>query len=500
MKLSPIIVTLFLAMLLACSMFLFQGCKKDLFITDDGAQLEFSTDTVFFDTVFSTIGSTTQLVKVYNRHDKNIRISEIVLEGGSFSAYRINVDGLDGNTQENIEIAPNDSIFIFVEVTVDPGNINDVFVVEDKIRFKTNGNEQHVQLTAWGRDAYFHGGPGGITVLDCNEVWNNDKPHVIYGIVAVDSACTLTINEGTQVYVHAKSGLYIYKGTLNIFGNKNSEVVFQGDRLESAYADIPGQWGIQLDFEVQGAIGPEIASVARGGIWIYQSPGSEIQYAILKNGGMGIQVDTTGTNDYAVDISNTKIHNMSGIGLWGQGAYIKGTNLLVTNCGQMCAYFSIGGKYVIDNCTFANYWTDGTRTTPTFLLNNYYEDVNGNIQVRPIVASEFRNCIMYGSNALLDDYNEFDLDLKEEENQVFQFHYCLVDTDSDVSDDGSHWDFMVNQQAPYLCSPENNNFKISNDASRMHGGPETNFFDIDQQSLGSWKGCYDFVPGNPCGQ
>ncbi|MCC6600368.1 MAG: hypothetical protein IT223_06800 [Crocinitomicaceae bacterium] len=504
MKFSSSIIVCLALLFLIGSAVLFQGCKKDLFITDSSAKLEFSTDTVFFDTVFTTIGSTTQLFKVYNRHSENIRISKIALEGGSSSPYRINVDGEDGVTYNNIEIAPGDSLYVFVEVTIDPGNLNDAFVVEDRVLFETNGNQQNIQLSAWGQDAYFHGGPGGMTILNCNEVWNNDKPHVVYGVVAVDSACTLTINEGTQVYVHTKSGLYVYKGFLHVFGNKNSEVVFQGDRLESAYSNISGQWGIQLNFQVQGAIGPEIASIARGGIWLYQSPGSTIQYAILKNGGMGIQVDTTGTIGFALDISNTKIYNMSGIGLWGQGASIRGVNVLSANCGQMCAYFSIGGMYQMDNCTFANYWSSGTRTSPAFALNNYYKDIYENIQIRPLEDTFFRNCIMYGGNANLFDFNEFVLDVKDPENQDYKFYYCLVDTDISVEDDFNHWDHIINQQAPYLCSPSNNNFKISNNSSRMFGSPSDpipGLMDINQISTGSWKGCYDYTQGaNPCAE
>jgi hypothetical protein len=482
----------------------FSQCKKDQIISDSSANIELSNDSVLFDTVFTSIGSTTRYFKIYNRNSQAISISSIELLGGSNSAYRINVDGDDGTAHFNKELAAGDSIFVFVEVTIDPSSGNLPFVVEDKVRIKTNGNESLVQLSAWGQDAYFHGGLGELFILDCNETWNNDKPHVIYGIVALDEGCTLTINEGTQVYCHAKSGLYIYRSTLNIRGTKNNEVVFQGDRLDLDYRDLPGQWGTQLSFQVEGSGGPEIGTVSRGGIWLYQSPGSSIDYAIIKNGGMGIQVDTTGV-DYSGStpsllLTNTKILNMSGIGLWAQGGYIKGYNVLVGNCGEACAFLSIGGRYEMDNSTFANYWSNGNRTAATFVLNNYYEDINQVIQVRPLIGSVFRNCIMYGSNASLTDYNEFIVDMVEAGNPEYQFKYCLVDTDINVSDDGNHWESMRNGQAPYLCNPSEGNFKISVDDSRMQGFPFTFDADINQISNGDWKGCYDFdnVSTSPC--
>jgi hypothetical protein len=488
--LLPFTLSVMAAVALLCSI---AGCRKDSFTTDPSATLEFSEDTLFFDTLFTTVGSTTRLFKVYNRRDDDLMISDIRLEGGSASQFRMNVDGDNGTRFTDVRLRAGDSLFVFVEVTIDPGNTGTPFIVEDNIRFVTNGNEQKVNLAAWGQDAYFHGGPGGgLHVLPCSEVWNNDKPHVVYGIVAVDEGCTLTINEGTQVYVHARSGIYVYKSVLDIQGSLNNEVVFQGDRLEPEYAGLPGQWGIQLNFEVQGSGGPEILSVARGGIWIYQSPGSRIDYAILRNGGMGIQVDTTGTTGFALELTNTRIVNMSGIGIWGQGGHIRARNVLVGNCGEGCAYLSIGGRYQMDNCTFADYWSYGTRTAPAFALNNYYKDINQQIQVRPLTDCRFRNCIMYGNNAFLNDFNEFVVDVADDALQQYQFRYCLVDTDLNVNNDGNRWDNMINQQPPFLCNPSNFNFQISNGASRMIGGPFGQF-DLLGNETGDWKGCYDFT-------
>jgi hypothetical protein len=96
------------------------SCRKDEIITDSSAKLSFSTDTLIVDTVFSTIGSTTRRIVVYNRNNQRINISTIAVAGGLNSQFRINVDGVSGNQHQNVEIEANDSLFIFVEVTIDP--------------------------------------------------------------------------------------------------------------------------------------------------------------------------------------------------------------------------------------------------------------------------------------------------------------------------------------------------------------------------------------------
>lgn len=491
------------------------NCRKDKFITDSGAVLSFSRDTILFDTVFTTIGSTTQYLKVFNSHSESILISEIKLNTGSTSQYRFNVDGVDGPLVNDIEILPNDSIWVFVEVTVDPGAGNADFVIEDNLEFTTNGTQQNVLLNAWGRDAYFHGGLNSCgdpfsEIITENEVWPDDKPHVIYGIVAVDSAVTLTINAGVEVYCHAKSGLYIYKGCLDINGELGNEVTFQGDRLEPEYANLPGQWGIQLDCPIETGVGPQIASIIRGGIWIFESDCCQIDYCNIRNGNMGIQVDTTGVDytdnaNYSCIIRNTKITNMAGIGLLGQGATIKGENILVGNCGSLCTQFSVGGRYQMDNCTFANYWAEGARTSPAFALTNYYTygPNNSLTEIRQLYNCEFNNCIMFGNSAFLTDFNEFIVDIHPDgaDVQSYVFRDCLVDSDQDLSS-AIHYTNMINGQGPQLCDPSTEKFMLGNNVTSIMNGTQYASTPSNDIAGDSWflfpikKGCYQ--ESTPC--
>lgn len=438
------------------------NCRKENLLTDSSAKLNFSVDTVLFDTVFTSIGSTTFLLKAYNPHDQTIEVSSIQLDQGSSSSYRINVDGVNGVSHTDVSIPPNDSIYIFVEVTIDPAALDLPFIVEDNLVFQTNGNQQKVNLTAWGQDAHFHGGLDNITVLESNAEWSNDKPHVIYGIVAVDSSECLQINAGTQVYCHDGSGLYIYKGCLIVEGELNNEVVFQGDRLESYYQDLAGQWGIEIDFDYETQFGIETATITRGGIWFYECLESRLDYAVIKNGIIGLQVDTSGvaTSEYAVTINNSIIKNMSAVGLYGVGGSVYGENDLIVNCGQSCMSLALGGKYHFNQSTIANYWNESNRQAPTFALTNYYEDLNGNLQVRNVDA-EFRNCILYGNNADLTDYSEFVIDLENDDDQVYSFTNCFVDTESDVSDDGEHYfNLSNNPSEPAFDDPFDADFDL----------------------------------------
>ena len=222
------------------------SCKKDeTFDNNPATKLTFSADTLIFDTIFATIGSITGQLHVYNRGNNKIKISNIKLAGGEGSRYSINVDGLAGNEFTDVEIPGKDSIYIFVRVTINQQEPDLPFIVTDSIVFETNGNQQDVDLVAWGQNARFiHWNVDRpnipkyriVAAEGVDTTWTNDLPIVIYGYAVVDSTASLTINAGTKIYFHNASGLWIYKGgSLKVLGSKDSTVVFQGDRLDDFY-------------------------------------------------------------------------------------------------------------------------------------------------------------------------------------------------------------------------------------------------------------------------
>ena len=122
------------------TLFIVSSCKKDKLISDANGKLSFSTDEVLFDTVFTTVGSTTKVFKIYNTFKERINVSKIFLALGSNSQFRLNVDGLSSATHSNIEIEGGDSLFLFVQVTVNPTGLNSPLLIKDSIIFETNGN------------------------------------------------------------------------------------------------------------------------------------------------------------------------------------------------------------------------------------------------------------------------------------------------------------------------------------------------------------------------
>lgn len=349
-------------------MLLNPGCRKDLLMSDDN--LTFSTDTVVFDTVFTTVGSSTRRFKIYNPSSNPVKISSVTLDGGGDSPYRINLDGEPGTSFKDVTIPGEDSLFVFVEVTLDPNNMTTPLVVEDQVHFITNGVEQAVQLAAWGQDAYFH-------YQDTNEgVWPKDKPHVIYDYALVDSSKALTIQDGTRIHLHKNSLLVIRKATLTIDGTAEDKVIFEGDRLETFYEDVKGQYyGIYFDHALS----------------------STIDHAIIKNGTAGVHLfgDAPSNTDYTLTITNSEIFNHASYGIFNySGASIHGENLNVHNNTQYAFFLLEGGNYNFQHSQFLSFGSDGNQ--PAMAIKNYFTRDDGFTYVGPINQGEIYNSIIYG--------------------------------------------------------------------------------------------------------
>lgn len=451
------------------SIFIFSSCKKDELLNDSGPTLTFSANEILFDTVFTTVGSTTKIFKIYNPSSQMLIISKAFLAAGSNSQFRINIDGLSGTSLTDIEIMGGDSLFAFVQVTVNPTGTNSPLLIRDSIIFETNGKIQDVKLTAVGQDVYLHKpdhfsttGFPPYSIIDCNAIWVNDKPHLIVGYAVVDSACSLTIMAGTRVHLNNKAVLWIYKdATLKILGDHGNEVTFQGARLEPEYKEVPGQWGK---------------------IWL--SPGSinnVIDWAIIKNGSIGIQADTLGASaNPTLLITNTIIKNMSAAAIYGQGSFIRSYNCVFANSGQYVAALTIGGKYKFEHCTFANFWNSGSqRTTPSIALSNYYVDINGTTQIRNLDSAYFGNCIMYGN---LDE--EVGLDSSTfGGNFNFKFDHCLVKTTLNTAN-GVHYNTVSVYQNldPQFIDVSVNNYQLKATSPAIdQGNPTAVIFDLNNQ-------------------
>ena len=196
-----------------------------------------SIDTLRFDTVFTSTGSITGTVKVFNENDQKLKLSYIRMGGGQSSYFRMNADGTEAQEVRDLEILANDSLYLFVAVTINPNANRLPFLVQDSILIGYNGNEQKIQLEAFGQNAYFI--RNGIITTDTQ--FTNELPYVILGGLVVDTNITLTIDKGARLFFHADAPLVI-DGTLKVNGTIQDKVIFTGDRLDEEYRDLPASW------------------------------------------------------------------------------------------------------------------------------------------------------------------------------------------------------------------------------------------------------------------
>lgn len=409
------------------------SCKKPLSFSK--GNLAFSRDTVVFDTIFTTIGSTTKQLKIYNRESNTVVISEVELMGGSSSPFRVNLDGLQGTHFSNLELESKDSLFMFVEVTLNVNGGTLPMVIEDSIRFRTNGKDQYVILAAWGQDIYYHysnlSGPSENWNLN-EGTWPNDKPHVIYGAAFVDEGKHLTIIGGTKIYMHKNSFLYVYKGTLTIDGDLGNEVVIQGDRLESSYSDVSGQYY---------------------GVYFNEALSSTINYAIIKNGITGIHIEKDGANgsNPTVKVTNTIIQNHARYGIMNfAGGKVVAENCVFSKNGFHGFINLAGSGFDFNHCTFAGYAT-GQAQLPVIGISDFYDD--GESVLVTDINGTIRNSVIYGNQT-----GEIAFNLDNTGTNMFSISHCLIKMDPPGTE--LFYENIIWNQDPLFKNPQEYDFEM----------------------------------------
>ena len=467
-----------------CVLILWSSCRKDFEFEPSTGNLQFSKDTVYLDTVFTNIGSSTYNLKVYNRSDNDIVIPTVRLGQGQASNYRLNVDGMAGKEFQNIELLAKDSMFIFIETTFDIQTVvaaDNQFLYTDAIEFDSGSNLQKVELVTLVKDAVFiypnRNSEGVIETLtfdvdgdgtddettlhgrfleDDELTFTNEKPYVIYGYAAVDAGETLTIEAGARVHFHANSGLLVTNNaSLKVEGAisnnpelMENEVIFEGDRLEPLFSDIPGQWGT---------------------IWLYSgSVDNQINHATIKNATVGILAENDqGAPLDKLTITNSQIYNSSNFGILGRATSITATNVVINKAGQSSFAGTYGGKYNFTHCTIANYWTSSFRQFPALFLNNFIIDENNAIFTNDLTEANFNNCIIYGN-----DSPEFMLEEDDDAAFNFKFANCLMRfQNTNNVPTGANYDFtntalyeeIILNQDPKFKDSANNKMMICSD-------------------------------------
>lgn len=381
----------------------FTSCQKDSFITSQNAQLSTSTDSLKYDTVFTSIGSITQSFKINNLNNQKLLLSTIKLMAGSASAFKININGTPADEASNIEIAANDSIYVFVTVHINPSITNLPFIVRDSIMIMYNGNSHFVQLEAYGQNANFLRN----RVIKGNINWSSSLPYVLLGSLRIDSAAKLTIEPGCKIYSHADAP-FIVDGTLIINGTKEKSVIFNGDRLDADYKSLPASWP---------------------GIYFRESSKNNVlKYVIIKNAYQAAVVEKPSVNSNPkLILHQCIINNAYDAGLLSVNSSVDADNSLITNCGTNVS-LTYGGIYNLTYCTVAGYSTNYNIHKKPVLVVTDYASLDGGILTASLNAV-FRNCIFWGDNNTVD--NEILVDKKGSGSFNVLFDHCLYKTRED---------------------------------------------------------------------
>ena len=353
------------------------SCKKERFITSPQAVLYTSTDSLYFDTVFVSKGSITESFKIFNGNSRKLLLSRVSLSGGAASAFKININGSVGPEVDNLTIDPNDSIYVFVEVNIDPGSGNLPFLVRDSIQIDYNGNQHQVQLSAYGQNAHFLNN----VILQGAAVWNDSLPYVIIGGIQVDTGATLTLKPRTRIFMHADAP-FLVAGTLIADGTKSDSIVFNGDRLDPQYSDLPASWP---------------------GIYFGQtSKDNFLRHVIIENAYQGLIADGPTVNSAPkVTLSQCIISNIYDAGILSVNSNISADNCLIVNCGSNIN-IAQGGTYRFLFCTVASYNNYLMAHTNPVLQVSDGALQGGTLVTAPLDAF-FQNCIFWGDDGSVPD-------------------------------------------------------------------------------------------------
>jgi len=479
MRLQGILIPLIFALLIIID----SSCKKETLLST-GGEVRFSTDTLNFDTVFTSQGSFTLRVKIFNPQDQKINLSSVRLQGGSASFFHLNVNGVSGNDVNDIELAANDSMYVFATVNINPNSDTIPFVVEDRLIATLNGKDYSIPFYAYGQNAYYL----RDSLIQENTTWKTDKPYVILHSAAIDKGYELKIPPGCKIYMHADSRLYVL-GKLTATGTKKDSIIFQGDRLDRSYfgnEGYPGEWG--------------------GLYFDSSSSGSQMSWCVLKNcgnnagGGLPFAIEV-----YRSDLSlkNTIIRNAIGYGVLSFGANnITAENCLVHDCGAQALAVFQGGTYDFKNCDFINYFPKKVSHAdePTVALLNYFP-VNNTLIVDKDLNATFTNCVIYGS---LD--NELFVDRADASSPLFStlFNNCLIkhNQTNKPSFDGPHKlefsNCQLNVDAEFADN-EKQDYRPKAGSPLIDKGtnvPLLNDLDGNLRPLGAGYdiGCYEYQP------
>lgn len=353
-------------------------CCKDneSFTSDSSYQLSFSCDEVRFDTVISTVGSSTKQFSVYNNNKKGIRATSVYLESRGKSGFRINIDGQFGPVVTDVEVLREDSILCFVEITAPDKDSNEPVVVRDNIVFELeSGVKQSLPVMAIGQDVFIV----KDFVIKENFTFTAKRPYLILQDLVVDTLSEVTIEPGAILMLHANKNLKIY-GRIIADGTIDKPIVIRGDRVDKIFPYLPydrldNQWG-----------GIYIDSISSGNVF---------NYVDIHGGNNGIICSKADTLSLKLTLTNSIVHNIA-----GSGVYLNTCNTLIGNCQISntlgnCVEIH-GGNHVINYCTIAQFYPWKAERGLALYVSNNYAEHGGDVIYTPLESLCVTNSFITG--------------------------------------------------------------------------------------------------------
>ena len=389
------------------------GCRggDESYTVSPGLRLEFSVDTLSFDTVFSATGSATRQFMVYNKNKEALLIRSVRLSEAANTGFRINVDGRSGKSFSDIRIQGKDSLYVFVEVTVDPTGKNQPLLIEDRVEFTVNGATQTLLLQAYGQDVHLC--KGGYA-LSHDTLWTAERPYLIYDSVTVNSGVTLSIAPGAVLYMHSKAK-WIIEGRVKALGTLEQPIVFRGDRRDHVLADIPYD---------------RLANQWDGLYFGAGSFGNEMNHVVVRNGSGGLRFAGSSAAEPKLTITNSQVTNMEQSVLEAANCRIEAVNSEFSNAAQHIVSLS-GGDYHFIHCTMVNYYIirPGRLGLPVLGLKNYTANEQAGQKPAPLDVV-FDNCLIDGSFSEGEKPLEGELSIDNSGGGElnFRFNHCAVKT------------------------------------------------------------------------
>lgn len=379
------------------------SCIEDGFTSSPSSQPAFSTDTLKLGALFTGDPSPTHRFVIYNRNSKGISLSAVKFADDAPKGFRLNVDGIPGREFRNVEVRPNDSVFLFVEATLPESGKHGPIDILTHIAVECNGLTSLLPVTATGRDAVRL---SGNTRYSSSTSLSPLRPYLVRDSLVVGKGATLTIPAGTELYFHSEAQM-IVRGTLRVEGTAEKPVTMTGDRLGFVAAAIPyelmsGQWG--------------------GITFTSTSEANSISHASIRNSSFGIIVNEARSRGDlpGLQLVNTQMRNTKELTL-----SCFHTNVVAAGCEFSEAALGLvsftGGNIRLNHCTLSNnYLFTAIGGAALQFSHTSIDDADEAVELasHPYLTADISNSIIYGLGAEL-----FPADIV---NLPITFRNCLL--------------------------------------------------------------------------